>query len=155
MDPNSSTAMVTQWKPSPLSRQSGGDMVVCLFITTPLGWWSNTLRTSKHRLGENPNRLPAEHGAQSKAPPQMRPWDHDLSQIKSRTLNWLSHPGAPWKHPLFDWVPNNCYQVTTKFSQSYVSSKLTHLLYRFWWQSVPIEKSILRIPDCTIDLCPM
>ena len=30
----------------------------------------------------------ARHGAQTR-----EPWDHDLSW--SRTLNWLSHPGAP------------------------------------------------------------
>lgn len=24
-----------------------------------------------------------------------QPWDHDLSQTKSRTLNWLNHSGTP------------------------------------------------------------
>jgi len=24
-------------------------------------------------------------------------WDHDLSQNQNLTLNWLSHPGAPWR----------------------------------------------------------
>ena len=49
--------------------------------------------------GELLSRLHAGQGCPTQASIGLdrshRPWDHDLSQTKSRTLNGRSHPGAP------------------------------------------------------------
>ena len=53
--------------------------------------------------GRGISRLHAEHGAWCRAQshdPEMMTWDHDppimiWAEIKSWSLNWLIHPGAP------------------------------------------------------------
>ena len=47
----------------------------------------------RHRIRSRLQAVSCQHRAQLRARTH-KPWDHDLSQ--SRTLNWLSHPGAPF-----------------------------------------------------------
>ena len=50
--------------------------------------------THRHTESEAGFRLPAVSTEPNAGLEPMKPWDHDLSQ--SRTLNRLSHPGAPF-----------------------------------------------------------
>ena len=54
--------------------------------------WGRGRERGRHRIWSRIQALSCQHrdwrGARTH-----EPWDHDLS--RSRTLNWLSHPGAP------------------------------------------------------------